>query len=171
MGDPTLRVVSTNMIGLQRAAEAHLAVFKQYLEEAGTEVTVRQPPPKPASGGTDVSRILGSRPSPTSLRGAEDVIVAILSGPANVAGTPPPSAIGPVQANPLGKVAQCDLVLRVLLSDALVSPTQKHGKTLFDTALDVQVDGGIFKVEATERGGLAPLGPYILWVGLMVQGY
>lgn len=159
------------MMGLQRAAEAHLAVFKQYLEEGGVQVNVRQPPPKPAVGGTDVTRILGARPSPSSARGTETLVRAIISGPANVAGTPPPSSIGPVQSNPLGKVAQCDLVLRVLLSDVLVNSTQKHGKTLFDTALDVQVDGGVFKVEATERGGLAPLGPYILWVGLMAQGY
>lgn len=159
------------MMGLNRAAEAHLAAFKKYLAEGATEITIRQPPPKPATGGNDVSRVLGSRPVPTSARGKETVINAIVSGPANVAGTPPPSYIGPAQANPLGKVAQCDLVLRVLLSDVLVSANQKHGKTLFDTALDVQVDGGIFKVEATERGGLAPIGPYILWIGLMAQGY
>lgn len=159
------------MIGLTKAATAHLAVFKKYLSEAGTSVTVRQPAPKTAAGGNDVSRVLGTRPVPSSLRGTQTVVNAIISGPANVAGTPGAAYQGPVQVSPLGKVAQCDLVLRVLLSDVLVDVTQKHGKTLFDTALDIQVNGGIFKVEATERGGLAPLGPYILWVGLMVQGY
>jgi hypothetical protein len=159
------------MIGLKKTAEAHLALFKKYLEEAGNEVIVRQPAPRPTAVGNDVSKVLGARPVPTSLRGTETLVMAIVSGPANVAGTPPTSYTGPAQVNPLGKVAQCDLVLRVLLSDVLVNSKQKHGKTLFDTALDIQVDGGVFKVEAMERGGLAPLGPYILWVGLMAQGY
>jgi metal-dependent amidase/aminoacylase/carboxypeptidase family protein len=156
------------MLGLRKAAEAHLAIFQKALAEAGTTITIRQPAPKPASGGTDVTKILGARPSPSSAVGTTTTVGALVSGPANVAGTPLASAT-PAQVDPLGRVADCDIVLRVLLSDVLLDPTKKHGKTLFDTAKDVLIDGGYFRVEKTERGGLAPLGPYILWVGLVPQ--
>jgi hypothetical protein len=159
-------------LGLRRAAERHKALFLTYLGEVGEPVAVRQPAPKPTNPTTDVSKILGSRPAPPApgqpAVGAVKTVPAIVSGASNIAGNPQPNRTD-ASVLPVGLLAVSDTVLRVLLDDVLLDPAKRYGKTLFDTAHDVVIHGTSFKVQGSERSGLAPLGPYILWVALAVQ--
>jgi hypothetical protein len=155
------------MFGLKGAAARHRTIFLQLLNEIGEEVVVRLPAPKPTPAGNDASKILGSRPTTTAATiGDTFDKKAIISGPSSAAPAPNET---PATARALGKVAECDLVLRFFLDDVLLDETKRYGRTLLDSAVDVLVQGTTFKVEAMARGGLAPLGPYILWVGLKPQ--
>lgn len=70
----------------------------------------------------------------------------------------------------VGMVSNSDLVILLKLSDCLEDATKVYGRTIFDSAKDVQVSGSTFEVTGTFRSGLAPLGPYLLWVGLVNSG-
>lgn len=71
----------------------------------------------------------------------------------------------------LGITEDLVAVFRCMLEDALIAPEEtKQGKTIFDTALDIEFEGQIFEVTGTKRTGRPPVGPYELWVGLKKAG-
>ncbi len=155
------------MYGLLGAATVHRDSFYAMLDEVGIPVTIRQPAEKPSSGGSDVTKALGTREQVTGT-GEEKEVLAIVSGPTNT-GVNITAGTAPKQASPVGSVQFCSTVLRVKLSDVLVNEEKLYGKTLFETAREIVIQDTVFKVVATERSGLAPLGPYILWVGAEVK--
>jgi hypothetical protein len=70
----------------------------------------------------------------------------------------------------LGKLAESDLILSLKIEDGLVDSQKVYGRTIFDKAKRVVVGGSNFEVTGVFRSGFAPLGPYILWVGLRNSG-
>lgn len=66
----------------------------------------------------------------------------------------------------LGKYPDATAVARVWLHDVLLDPTNTHGETLFDIAVDVVHAGHLYKVIATDRHGMANIEPYLLTVVL-----
>ncbi len=134
--------------------------------EAGQDVIVR--PPIARSTATDnTERVFGSATYET----AYGTSVTVNAWVHNTA-VPTTFQQGPVNqgAALLGMLAESDLILSLKLSDALVDSTVLFGRTIFDQAKDVQVSGSTFEVSGTFRSGFAPIGPYILWVGLVNSG-
>lgn len=151
---------------LRGAAIRHKQQFELFLERAGNDsVLVRQPLARTA-GTTAVEKVLGKRAE--AIVGAEygdtDTITAIVSDASMVLGDQYASV--PSNIATLGRTESLDIILRCLLSDVLIDTSAIYGKTILDTAKDVEIGGATFQVRATDRTGLPPIGPYIFWAAL-----
>jgi hypothetical protein len=155
------------MIGLQKMAEMHRDQFYQVLLEAGTDIVVRPAAAPTALPNNDVTKALGVRTQVLAY-GTPITVRAVLSGPTTGNTINPASA--PIKVNALGTVQMSEVILRLKVDDCLLDPDKPYGKTIFDNAKDVLIGDRPFKVIASERSGLAPLSPYILWVGLEHMG-
>lgn len=153
---------------LKGLAKQHKAMFDRMVDEAGVTVTVRQPPIATAST-SPADKVLGKRPDAApEAYGEATTAVALWS-----TGYSGNDALGtyaiPAQIAALGRTDGLDVILRLKLADYLVDPENRHGATLFDTAKAVTYETVTYKVRATDRSGLPPLGPYILWVALQKE--
>lgn len=147
------------------AARLHKRQFEAHLAGAGVEVEVRQRPPR-AVPTTTADKVLGRRQDVVAdaPAGPSTFVRAVVSDAAMATGNGYGST--PAEIVSIGKVEALDLILRCALTDVLVDPDKPYGKTVFDGAKDVLVAGTPFEVRATDRTGLPPVGPYILWVAL-----
>lgn len=143
-------------------ATQHKAKIFALIDANGQSVVVRQPQARAAS--TDaVTKVFGADAYETAT-GTETTITAWVHQ-GNVASDFSMRSMEEAGAA-LGIVAQSDLVLSVKLEDVLLDSSKVYAQTQFDTAKDVVISGSTFKVKGTFRSGLAPIGPYVLWVGL-----
>ena len=145
------------------AATQHRNTYYQLINSAGQDVTIR-PPATRAASTDDTEKIFGVSGSQETDYGTSSVITAwVHQGrvplTAKFGGMDPGSEV-------LGLIAKSDIILSVKLEDVLVDTTQLYGRTTIEQAKDIQVSGSTFKIVGTFRSGFAPLGPYILWVGL-----
>jgi len=147
-------------------ATRHRNKMYALLAESGQDVVVRQPQARAASGNA-AEKIFGISGYETGYGTPVTVQAWVHS-----AAVPSDFRYGPTNpgAAVIGTLSESDLVLMVKLSDVLVDTTVPFGRTIFDTAKDVQVSGSVFEVSGTFRSGLAPIGPYLLWVGLKNAG-
>ena len=143
-------------------ATAHKRKMHALIDGAATSVTVR-PPESRQAASNDVDKIFGSATLDTGY--GTPITVSAWVHNASIPGTYEAQGVGP-GAQILGSLSEADLILSVKLEDVLVDSTLPYGRTVFDKAKDVQVQGSSFKVKGTFRSGLAPIGPYILWIGL-----
>lgn len=148
-------------------ATAHKKKFFSLINSAGQDVLVRSPATR-ATSTTEVDKIFGTSGSTETDFGPTLTIKAwIHQGkiPGTFAFTPMEAGAGP-----LGILAESDIILLIKLEEVLVVAEQVYGRTTIDQAKDIQVSGSTFKVTGTFRSGLAPLGPYLYWVGLENMG-
>ena len=154
---------------LRGAALQHKKMFAALLAGAGVDVVVRQPV-APVAASTSADKVLGRQvdQAPDAVGTTQTVRVvwstSYRANPATGAPDLPPSLAA------VGRTERLDVVLRCALADVVIDPNTRHGKTIFDTAKDVQFDGATYQVKGTDRTGLPPEGPYILWVGLRKVG-
>ena len=145
-------------------ATRHKAQAYNMIDTLGEDILIRQPPARTTST-SDVDKVFGA---PQELDDYGELTT--VTGHVHQ-GTVPGDASGyNFTARFLGIMQNADLVVSVKLEDVLSDSTKKYGRTLFDTAKDVVVGGSVFEVTGAYRSGMAPLGPYILWVGLEIQG-
>jgi hypothetical protein len=144
-------------------------VFEDFVATVGdSEVLVRQPAALVALT-TSIDKVLGKQaPAPGQGYGTQQYVLAVVSDAASALADRYASI--PPQIAAIGRAEKIDILLRVILQDALVNVDAKYGPTIFDTAKDVQIGGAVFQVRATDRSGLPPEGPYILWVALRKAG-
>lgn len=149
-----------------RIATQHKERMFRLIDDAGQTVTVRTPGVRTTSANI-TQKIFGAAEYETAYGEPVEVTAWVHQGRVpsgfNFAGTPDP-------ASALGMVIESDLILSVKLEDCLEDAEKVYGKTIFDTARDVQISGSTFEVKGVFRSGFAPLGPYILWVGLVNSG-
>lgn len=147
-------------------ASQHKKRMFSLIDSAGQTVTVRTPGQRAVSSNI-TQKIFGTTGYETAHGDPIDVHAWVHQGRVpsgfNFAGTPDPASM-------LGMVLESDLILSLKLEDCLEDPEKVYGKTIFDTARDVQISGSTFEVKGVFRSGFAPLGPYILWVGLVNSG-
>lgn len=151
----------------QHIATKHKEKYFALIDSAGQTVTVT-PPATRTAGSTTVDKVLGTTGYVEGEGTDIEVTAWVHQGPvsSNAQG-------GGTQGLPalLGEIAESDIILSVKLEDVLTDSTKVYGRTVFDTALKVTVSGSEFEVVGTPfRSGLAPLGPYLLWVGLRHLG-
>lgn len=147
---------------LPGAAKKHRAQFERLVAESGVDVVVRQPAAATASA-TAADKVFGKAVvAPATGVGTTATVTAVVS---DAAMNPFDTTIPPRIAA-LGRTDSVDVLLRCVLSAVLLKDEERYGRTLFDTAHDVQIGGATFKVKGTDRTGLPPVGPYILWVAL-----
>lgn len=147
------------------AAELHRRQFHAFVDGANTEVEVRSAATRTAAA-TAADKVLGKKAVETGV-GASTFIKAIWNSDINA--TTPNYTI-PEQIAALGRAEKMDALLRVKLDEALITSDDTHGRTIFDAAKDVVYGGYRWTVSGTARTGLAPLGPYILWVAVKKVG-
>lgn len=154
------------MPNLRKKAELHRAKFLQYVDDVGVDVEVRQPQAKTDSTN-DVDKVFGPRARETT-PGTSATVKAVFvhrGSTSNLAYGRAP------ELGPLGKkIYDADRILKVVLTDALVDADVPAGKTIFDTAFDVVIEGIRYDVIGTDRTGLPSIAPYVLWVGLKTLG-
>lgn len=146
---------------MKAAARFHRERFERYVSDVGINVTVRQPR-KVEAPSTDVEKVLGTSGAETEPGDAQTVRV-IWSNDLR------PNAIDnhlPSKIASLARQGSVDVFIRAILRDVLHDPADPNGLTLFDTAFDVLQGTARFKVLDTDRTGLPPEGPYVLWVAL-----
>ena len=130
----------------------------------GEDIEIRQPVARSTSTN-DMEKVLGATTDPDAYGTTTTVTGMVHQGKV------PSGAMGfNTSVSIVGLIQNSDLVVSVALEDVLVDATKKYGRTLFDTAKTVIVGGSTFEVGGTFRSGMPPLGPYILWVGLEIQG-
>jgi hypothetical protein len=155
---------------LRAAARRHRLQFEKYVASVGDpNVVIRQPAVRTA-GTTDADLVLGRRADAIQGEGYGEsrTVTAIVTDAAMA--TNDEYAKIPPHIAAIGKTDTLDLILRCNLSDVLISPTDRYGKTLFHTAKEVVIGGAAFQVRATDRTGLPPEGPYVFWVALRAVG-
>lgn len=147
-------------------ATQHKTLLEAQILKAGETVTIRLPVAREAASN-NVDKVFGASGYETDTGVEIEIIAWVHQG--NV---PTDAHAGPTQqgAAHVGMLAESDIILSCKLDDALVDTTKKYGRTQFDNARDVVVSGSRFEVKGTFRSGFAPLGPYILWVGLVNAG-
>lgn len=148
------------MPNLAGAAKLHRTQFQRYLLAAGRDVLVRQP--ATGTAGNAVDRTRGKRSEATGV-GTTATVKAIVSSLYAFSSTEEslPPAIRAV-----GKTDKIDLVLRFALADVLLDADNGFGRTSIEAAKDIVLNGEPYTVVVTERGGLPPLDPYILWAAV-----
>lgn len=153
---------------LRGAAVRHRLQFERMLAQTGDSAVVVRQPLVRSAGTSAADRVLGKRAENVvgAGYGVSTTITAVVSDAAMALNDQ--YAKIPPQIAALGRTETLAVILRCLLSDVLVDPDLKYGKTIFDTAKDVQIGGGTFQVRAVDRTGLPPEGPYICWVALRV---
>lgn len=149
------------MQGLHKVLALHKKKFSELVDTLGIEVIVRQPAAKIA-GGNDAANVLGTRARDTGV-GVSKTVIAIVS--ASMSASPQEAHLTPVAL-----LHDSDYYLRMRLEDALLDATKIHGKTIFETAKEIEAQGTKFKFSGIAKTGFANLGPYILWVGLKHAG-
>lgn len=155
---------------LRGAASMHKRKFEQMVDEAGDPNVVVRQPAAPTVALSAAEKVLGRKSDTTQGQGygESQTVKAVVSdfaiSLADVYASIPP------QIAAIGRAEKLDLLLRLPLAVALTNPDAKYGPTIFDTAKDVQIGGAVFTVRATDRSGLPPEGPYILWVALRKAG-
>lgn len=149
-------------------ATLHKNTFDRLVAAAGIEITIRQPSTRAGGPSSAAEKALGRRAEDTGY-GDSDEVVAIVTNSIDATASPESNA-GIKQSEPIGLYQISDVVIRLKLSDVLIDSNKPQGLTLFDTAKDVLIQGTPFKVCGSERTGFAPIGPYILWVGLKSLG-
>jgi hypothetical protein len=155
---------------LTGAAKLHKKKFYSYLDSTGVSVNVRLPLAT-NSASNSVTRALGKTVTATGPIGSIRQVRAIVNF-GYTAGTNPfanPDAIPPA-IRQIGTVETVDAVLRCRLEDVLVVATELGGRTLFDSCKDVVYQNTSYTVLTTDRTGLPPEGPYIVWVALRSNG-
>jgi hypothetical protein len=153
------------MPGIQGAALLHKQLTESYIDTAGTTVTVRQAPAKVASGGSVVNKVLGTKAALDGA-GVETEVTAVIAYTSSGV----KQDARKTESAPIGLYDSSDVILMVKLAEVLDDPTKPQGMTIFDTAKEVLIQGTYFKKTGSERTGLPPYGPYILWVGLKTLG-
>jgi len=150
-----------NTIATQHKAQAY-----RLIDSLGQSIIVRQPPDRTASTN-DMEKIFGASTYESEYGTTTTITAHVHQGP-----VPTGLQRGSLSdlASQVGWMQEADLILSVKLEDVLADSTKVYGNTIFDTARDVVVSGSVFDVTGTFRSGLAPLGPYILWVGLTLKG-
>ena len=147
-------------------ATQHRNKMYALIDSAATTITVRPPATRAASTNA-TEKVFGPSGAQETDYGTPTTVSAWVhqaAVPASFAGQ------NTLQQIAAGKLAESDIILSLKLEDALVDANQPYGRTIFDTAKDVQIQGSTFQVKGTFRSGFAPLGPYILWVGLVNAG-
>lgn len=139
----------------------HRQQFIRLLNTMGEGVTVRQGVSR-STPANAVAKVIGPRGQEYEFGGTQDVQVLWRNGSGKILD----HDATPMRIAVLGKVNTLDAVVRCLLEDVLLDPTNKQGTTIFDTAKDVVYKGTSFKVMDTDRSGMPLEGPYILWVAL-----
>jgi len=153
---------------MKSVAKIHKAKFESLVEEAGIDIEVRMIPEREA-GSSDSDNVFGPRGSETSVGESKTVKVVWSNDyvrPEAVVGGDVSESIATLATD----TSKLDVIIRLPLEDALLKPDLKQGKTIFHVCRDVIHNGAKFKVTGTKRTGLPPLGPYILWVGLVKYG-
>lgn len=144
-------------------ATAHRDAYFRMISSAGQDITIRAPATRVASTN-NVEKILGVSGFQETDYGTTNTVTAWVHQGRVSTG----AKFGNMNTNAeiLGLVAKSDIVLSLKLEDVLVDITKPYGRTTIDQAKDIQVSGSTFTVVGTYRSGMAPIGPYILWVGL-----
>ena len=155
------------MFGLEVMAKKHREFFYNLVEEIGKPITIRKELPPQTAGITNVSRVLGVQVTQSTTAYPEVSIDAIVTGANSVA---PLNSRDPGIVAPLALLQSSEIILRAKLSDVIVDPENPYGQTIFDIAHDVMIGETVFKVVGTDRSGLPPLPPYIVWCGLKSAG-
>lgn len=150
---------------ISRMASLHKRQFDKYVASAGRPILVRQPIGH-LSGLTPAQRVMGTKAVDRGY-GEEKEVICIFTN--DLLSSIDDDDVKLVIAA-LGKTHQLDAVIRVRISDALSDPDNPQGTTIFETAKDVVFSGEVFEVTGTQRTGLPPLDPYVLWVGLRKGG-
>lgn len=153
----------------KNAGLAHKKVFDRLIDELGEDVVLRFPPDKTVST-SPVNKAFGEVGDDSTVDESKNVTVtAAVSGPdtmGNIRFYDQRASIDMV-----GFLYQSDLVIRVkLTSDILLDENKEFGRTQFDMVRDVLVRGQAFTVKGVMRTGFPPLGPYGLYVGLVLSG-
>lgn len=148
-------------------ATQHKNKMFAWIDTAGQDIVVRPPAVRTASTN-DAEKIFGVTGSQETDYGTPVTVTAhVHQGkvPSDFAfaGSDPNSSM-------IGMLAESDLILSLKLEDVLVDAAKPYGRTIIDQAKDIQVSGSTFSVTGTFRSGFAPVGPYILWVGLKNVG-
>ena len=148
-------------------ATQHKNKMFAWIDSAGQDISIR-PPAERVASTTDVDKIFGPSGAQETDYGTAVTVTAMVHqgkvpGDFKFAGTDPGAAV-------LGMLAESDLILSLKLEDVLVDSTKVYGRTLLDQAKDIQISGSSFSVTGTFRSGFAPIGPYLLWVGLKNTG-
>jgi hypothetical protein len=155
---------------LRGAALRHKQQFILQLTQAGDpDIVVRQPAVV-TSAANPTEKVLGRRTdvTPGQGYGDEQTILAIRSD-ASLTTADQYSGL-PARIAAIGRSEAIDILLRCLLEDVLLDPNEPYGRTIFDSAKDVLIGNAVFLVRGTDRTGLPPEGPYILWVALKRAG-
>lgn len=157
---------------IKGAAQKHKEMFERFLIAANTTVTVRQPAARTVATNPQ-DKVRGTRTFESAVGATKDVAVIwsndLIVGPENTSALNMSSASEIIAA--VGGKTNIDAVVRCRLLDVLIDTNNAQGRTLFETAKDVQFSGNLYKVQGMKRTGLAPLGPYVLWVGLKMIPY
>lgn len=143
-------------------ARKHKAMFEVYLHN-GVSIQVRQPAPR-GTAANAVEKMKGISTFETGI-GVIQTVKAIWSNDLLRPEAVVPGDVSEVVAA-LGGKGSIDVIIRCLLDDVLITPGDKQGRTIFDTARDVVYSGHTFQIKGSKRTGFPPLGPYIYWVGL-----
>lgn len=155
---------------LSGAAKTHKRMFGRFVAEAGDPNVVVRQPAAPTAPISAAEKVLGRKSDTTQGEGyGESRTVKAVVSDAAVTLADVYASIPP-QIAAIGRAEKLDLILRLPLGDALLIADAKYGQTIFDTAKDIQIGGAVFTVRATDRTGLPPEGPYILWVALRKAG-
>lgn len=145
---------------LRGAAALHKRAFEKYMESAGQGILVEMSG-TPSDTSTR-AKVLGTATEPPPHHEPVWCVVTSASIALNEASVPQPIAA-------VGRTDKLDYVIRTSASECLLNAEEPMGRTVFDVAKRVTIDGQGFRVKAVARSGLPPLGGYIVWAALGVE--
>lgn len=148
-------------------ASRHKAKMFKIIEDGGQDVIIR-PPAIRAVSTNAADKIFGTSGATETDFGTPVTITAMV----HQGKVPGGFSHDPMQsgAEAFGLLQESDLILSLKLEDVIVDSDVPYGRTIIDQAKEIGVAGSTFKVIGTFRSGFAPIGPYILWVGLENMG-
>lgn len=153
----------------ENIAKVHKKLFDKMVDDLKEDVILRFPPDKTA-GANAKDKVFGRAGLEETVDENKNIIVsAAVSGSNNMGNIRFSSQSEAVGV--LGMLYESDLVLRLKLEPSILADADKSfGRTIFDLTRDVMVRGQKFKVKGVMRAGFPPLGPYGLYVGLVLAG-
>lgn len=155
------------MISLRAAAELHKRQFDAMVDGNGVLVELQFPPEK-ATGATMAAKAFGQKTAEETIDPARSLLLkGVWSNDYIRADAVVGGDVAEAIASMTAKANPLDGVLRLKLADVLLPGATSQGQSVFDTCKYVLYQGVYYRVVDTKRSGLPPIGPYILWVGLV----